>query len=256
VEDWFRENGLPIPSAGTSSFCRARTRLSDDFLDHLSELCESHAEARVEPWQLWRGLRAKAIDGTSFRLDDTEENQSEYPQPSGQAPGCGFPVMSVVGVLDLATGRLLDSTSGPDRRHDARGLYQLLDSFGEGDVAVADRGFCGFELLGLLRNRGTHSVMRMHQAREAKLDWRRGRRLLTGSSSGHCPRHAWSLRTGDGNTTRNVLTAALVWKLRKPMRWRPVKLRPPVGLRPPCVRSLTSRHSWSDTSTPIRTLPD
>ena len=177
VQAWFQENGLPIPSAGTSSFCRARARLSDDFLDHLSELCESHAEARAEPWQLWRGLRAKAIDGTSFRLDDTEENQSEYPQPSGQAPGCGFPVMSVVGVLDLATGRLLDSTSGPDRRHDARGLYQLLDSFGEGDVAVADRGFCGFELLGLLRNRGTHSVMRMHQAREGKLDWRRGRRV-------------------------------------------------------------------------------
>lgn len=97
VQNWFEENSLPVPSAGSSSFCRARGRLSVEFLERVGGLIGSHADAKSEQWQLWRGLRAKAVDGTTFRLDDTPESQSDYPQPSGQKPGCGFPVMGVVG---------------------------------------------------------------------------------------------------------------------------------------------------------------
>lgn len=177
VQNWFGENSLPVPSAGSSSFCRARKRLSDEFLETVDGLIGSHADARSEQWQLWRGFRTKAVDGTTFRLDDTPENQSEYPQPSGQKPGCGFPVMGVVGTLDLATGRILDVVAGPDRQHDARGLYELVDTFRNGDLVVADRAFSGYELIGLLRQRGAHAAMRLHQKREAKLDWRKGRKL-------------------------------------------------------------------------------
>ncbi|MEM7600015.1 MAG: IS4 family transposase, partial [Verrucomicrobiota bacterium] len=181
VQGWFKENALKIPSANNGAFCRARARLSDEFLDEVESMCETHSRNHEQEWQLWRGLRAKAIDGTSFKLDDTPENQAEYPQPSGQKPGCGFPVMGVVGVLDLATGRLVGSVAGRDRRHDACGLYQLMGCFGTGDLAVADRAFSGYELIGLLKLRGAHSIMRLHQQREAKLDWRKGRKLSLNS---------------------------------------------------------------------------
>ena len=93
VEAWHKDNGQVPPAFDTSSYCKARQRLPDSFLDQIHQRVETFAEARVEDHQLWYGHRLKAIDGTSVKLMDTPENQAEYPQPSGQAEGCGFPVM-------------------------------------------------------------------------------------------------------------------------------------------------------------------
>lgn len=177
VQSWHAEAGLPVPGAGTSSYCRARQRLSEEFLDGAEEMVEEHAKARHEGWQLWRGHRLKAIDGTSFQLLDTAENQAEYPQPSPQAPGCGFPIIGLVGVIDLADGRILETSVGRERQHDAKGLYDVRESFDEGDLLIADRAFCSYELIGLLLGRGVQSVMRLHQKREGKLQWRKGRKV-------------------------------------------------------------------------------
>lgn len=177
VQAWHEEAKLPLPAANTSSFCRARQRLSESFLNAVDEMCQDYAEARVEEHHRWRGLRLKAIDGTSFRLMDTPDNQVDFPQSSSQAPGCGFPLMGAVGVLDLATGRIERTVTGRDRKHDARGLYELAKGFTVDDIVLADRAFCSFELIALLRRDGVESVMRLHQRREGKLDWRRGRML-------------------------------------------------------------------------------
>jgi len=57
-------------------------------------------------------------------------------------------------------------------------LRQILDSFEEGDVMVADRYFCSFMMLALLQARGVHVCARLHQRRPA--DLRQGRRLGPG----------------------------------------------------------------------------
>jgi len=54
-------------------------------------------------------------------------------------------------------------------------LRSLLDSFSEGDVVVADRYYCSFMMIALLRQRKIDVCARLHQAR--KVDFRRGRRL-------------------------------------------------------------------------------
>lgn len=176
VQRWHDEAGLPMPGAGTSSYCRARQRLSEEFVHAAEGMVHGHAEARREVWQLWRGHRLKAIDGTSFQLLDTPENQSEYPQPSPQARGCGFPIVGLVGVIDLGDGRILETVVGRERQHDAKGLYELRDTFEKGDVLIGDRAFCSYELIALLRGREVNCVMRLHQKREGKLQWREGRK--------------------------------------------------------------------------------
>lgn len=181
VQSWHSEAGLPVPSAGTSSYCRARQRLSKEFLDGAEEMVAKHAEARRERWQLWHGHRLKAIDGTSFQLLDTVKNQEKYPQSSAQAPGCGFPIVGVVGIIDLGDGRILNTSVGPERQHDAKGLYELRGSFEKGDLLLADRAFCSYELIALLLDNEVQSVMRLHQKREGKLDWRKGRRVSPNS---------------------------------------------------------------------------
>ena len=137
----------------------------------------SFVEVRIESHHLWRGHRLKAIDGTSVRLMDTPENQEKYPQPSGQQPGCGFPVMGLVGVLDLATGHLADYVTCRPQDHDLMGFYRLRKSFSPGDLVIGDRAFSSYAMVGYLLENEVQSLMRLHQSREKKLDWKRGRRV-------------------------------------------------------------------------------
>ncbi len=108
---------------------------------------------------------------------DTPDNQAAYPQPSGQKPGCGFPVMAFVGVLNLSHGGWEGFATMRHKSHDLTGAAQLLEHFEEGDLVLADRAFNSYELVALLLERGAHSLMRLHQARARKLDWSKGRRI-------------------------------------------------------------------------------
>ena len=45
------------------------------------------------------------------------ENQARYPQPTTQAPGVGFPLARLVGVICLSTGALIDELSAPLKNH-------------------------------------------------------------------------------------------------------------------------------------------
>ena len=156
----------------TSAYCQARKRLP---LDTLMRLRVAVAGAGEKFAQLWHDLRPKLIDGTTLSLPDTEKNQRAYPQSRSQKPGCGFPLMKLVGVFSLSTGVLLDYAKGNKHQSEQRLLKGLLDQFKPGDVAVADRGFCCYALLALLWVRGVLSVFRLHQRRGA--DLRKGTRL-------------------------------------------------------------------------------
>jgi len=125
--------------------------------------------------QLWHDLRPKLIDGTTVSLPDTQKNQRAYPQSRSQKPGCGFPLLRLVGVFSLATGVLLDYAKGNKHQSELRLLKGLLGQFRRGDLAVADRGFCSYVLLALLLVRGVVSLFRLHQCRPA--DLRKGKRL-------------------------------------------------------------------------------
>lgn len=176
VQSWCKSADVEIPSAGSSAFCRARQRLSLKFLDKIEGYVQSFTRKHLREGQLWHGLYLKAVDSTSFKLSDEEANQKEYPQPSAQKKGCGFPVMYVTGVLCLATGQFIKSLAGK-RTHDARSLFQLLPGFGKGDVVLADRAYCSYTLIYLLLQQGAHSIMRLHQARNAKQLWKSGKKL-------------------------------------------------------------------------------
>ena len=157
---------------GTSGYCQARARMPWDILPRLRCAAAARAEQTA---QLWHGLRVKVIDGTTTSAPDTAKNQRAYPQPSGQKPGCGFPLIKLVGVFSLATGALLDYAKGNQHQHELSLLQKLLDQFKAGDLALADRGFCSYALLALLFLRGVPSLFRLHHARPS--DLRQGKRL-------------------------------------------------------------------------------
>jgi IS4 transposase len=133
------------------------------------------AAAAEKTTQLWHGWRVKLIDGTTTSLPDTPKNQRAYPQPTGQKPGCGFPLLKLVAVFSLASGVLLDYAKANKHQHELRLLQSLLEQFKAGDLAVADRGFSSYVLLALFCLRRVACLFRLHQARPP--DLRRGQRL-------------------------------------------------------------------------------
>lgn len=177
MQSWCRSQGLPVPSPDTSSYCKGRRRLDGSFLESIAARVGSHLETSIRDADLWHGMTLKAIDGSSVKLADTAENQAELPQPSVQKPGCGFPVMSVAGLINLSHGGWEAMTTGPAYEHDLAMARRMLDHVGEGDLLLGDRMYCSYRFFAETRERGAHLLARLHQAREVKLDWRKGRKI-------------------------------------------------------------------------------
>ncbi|BCU78672.1 IS4 family transposase [Luteolibacter sp. LG18] len=177
VQAWCVEKRRPVPSGATGAYCMARQRLDDGFLHSLHERITRTVTRRHRTADLWHGMAVKSIDGSSVQLMDTSDNQASFPQSSGQKPGCGFPIMAIAGVLDLSSGCWLGMASAPAHTHDTRLAARLLQHFGQGDLALADRAFNSYELVASLGQRGAHSLMRLHAARHRTLDWRKGRKI-------------------------------------------------------------------------------
>jgi len=156
----------------TGAYCQARARLPWDILPRLRCAAAAHAE---KARHLWHGLCIKVVDGTTTSLPDTPKNQRAYPQSGAQKPGCGFPLLRLVGVFSLSTAALLAYAKGNKHQHELGLLQRLLHQFKSGDLVLADRGFSTYTLLALLLCRGVHSLFRLHQARPA--DLRKGKRL-------------------------------------------------------------------------------
>ncbi|QDV19818.1 hypothetical protein Pan153_44870 [Gimesia panareensis] len=146
-------NGKKVPTADTRNYCRARAKLSVPALRELSgEIANELEEAAEEDW-LWKGRHAKLIDGFTFTMPDTEQNQSEFPQADTQRPGCGLPIARAVAILSLATACVLDAAIGPYKGKQASETALLRTLFGSlkpNDVVVCDRYHCSFMLIAAL----------------------------------------------------------------------------------------------------------
>ncbi len=177
VQAWCEDMGLPTPNEDTGAYSRGRGRLGVEFLSAASKRIGEHLNARIRPEDTYQGHVVKSIDGSSMSLDDTEENQEQYPQPSSQKTGCGFPVMGIMGVLNHAHGGWEDFVEGKQSAHDAPIFRKLLHCFNAGDILCGDRAFCTYELIATLQSRKVHCVMRLHQARHRVLNWQKGRNI-------------------------------------------------------------------------------
>jgi hypothetical protein len=166
------------PTSDTGDYCRARAKLSEAALHELSsEVADEMEAAAAEDW-LWKGKHAKLIDGFTFTMPDTAENQAEYPQQTSQKPGVGLPIARAVVVLSLTTACVMDLALGPysgKQTGEPALLRQLFSRLGNDDIAVADRYYCSFMMIALLLAQGTQVCARKHQRRHS--DFRRGRRL-------------------------------------------------------------------------------
>jgi Transposase DDE domain len=171
-------DGQPAPSAATGGYCKARRRLPEEALHRLALEAGRALHRRALLPGRWRGRRVLVADGTTVILPDSPANRRDYPQPDGQQPGLGFPMVRLVGLFCLASGALLDlavaayAGKGTGELALFRSLWHPLR---EGDVLLADRAFCSWPEMALLRARGVDVVLTKNASR--KTDFRTGQRL-------------------------------------------------------------------------------
>jgi putative transposase len=168
----------PAGDCNSGTYCRARAKLPHALLRHLAIQVGRGLERRVPEAWLWRGRHVQLVDGFTVQLPDTPENQQRYPQPPGQKPGLGFPLLRLVLVVSLITAAVHDLTYGPGQGKETgeTALFRaLLAELVAGDVVVFDRYYCSYFMVALALRHGLDLVVRLHQRRAC--DFRRGRRL-------------------------------------------------------------------------------
>ncbi len=159
----------------TSAYCQARERLPVAFFQRALTDSARCADRFADGYRSAWPRPVKVVDATSVRLPDTDQNRKQYPYPSGQRPGCGFPVMQVCALFSLASGAILKVVQSPWSDHDAPLFKTLWPELKAGDVVLGDRAYGSYATLALLPLRGVDVITRLHQRRRFKP--REGKRI-------------------------------------------------------------------------------
>jgi hypothetical protein len=144
----------------------ARTRLPHEIYQALlHELYQRMMPATGCRQYLWHGHRTFHIDGSTFSMPDTPELRKVFGTPSGQKPGCGFPVAHLLVLFSAATGMLIDTWASPLRTGDVAQTPEAHLHLDKGDILIGDDTFSGYAHLALLLQQGLHGLFPVHHRR-------------------------------------------------------------------------------------------
>jgi hypothetical protein len=191
-----------------SAYCQARQRLPVEVVQRVVDSFTRGIERSTDVPR-WHGHRLAILDGSGFSMPDTAELQAHFGQPTGQKPGCGFPVGHLLALLDAETGFLHDMILSPLRTHDMKHAADLHPRLREGDIVLGDRGFCSYAHLALISQANFHTVLRVHQRQI--VDFRPHRPSADEASGPARPTSRWARRLGHWDQL---------------VRWRKPKSRP------------------------------
>jgi hypothetical protein len=154
------------------AYCQARKRLSLWAMSHvLREMTlrfvrQSRQATRAAGGRPGRRRgRVYVVDSTSGSMSDTPPLRSRFGLPSNQKKGIGYPQVSLLGLIDLASGLVMRMVTGHVFRHDLHGIFRVHECLREGDVLLGDRAFCAVDHLRLLAERGVACVFRLNASR-------------------------------------------------------------------------------------------
>jgi Transposase DDE domain len=162
----------------TSAYCQSRKLIPLELLRRIYSHLAQRAWSDPPQSPLLKGRRLKALDGTSVRLADTPANQKDFPQPSSQKAGTGFPVMKIAALFCIASGAILAHATGNLSTSEISLAAQLLASLSPRDVLIADRGLCNYALAALLGQHQVDVIARVPTTIR-NIDFRKGKRLAS-----------------------------------------------------------------------------
>jgi hypothetical protein len=170
-------SGLPHCSTYTGAYCKARKRLPKQMVSSLSRYTGLLASKQAPAKWHWRNRPVRLVDGSTLSMPDTADNQAEYPQPSSQEAGLGFPLCRIVGLICLGSGGILDAAVCPNKGkgNDEQSLLRsMLHHLQGGDLLIGDAYYATYFLFCSLINKGVDAVFEQHGSRRRNVDFTQG----------------------------------------------------------------------------------
>lgn len=145
-----------VRTVAASTVVKARARLGADAMEVLfTRSGDEWAHASASRHR-WRGLALYAVDGTTLRVPDSEENRAHFgSQAAGAERGVsGYPLMRAVVLMAVRSHLLAAATFGPytlDERTYARSLWSSVP---DQSLVLVDRLYLQADVLVPLMTRG------------------------------------------------------------------------------------------------------
>jgi hypothetical protein len=156
------------------AYCEARARLPlGVYHDLFSAVCDALFPQTRQADHLWHGHRVFLLDGSTFSMPDTAELRKAFGTPSGQKPGCGFPVAHLLVLFNAQTGLLLDAWASRYQTADVRNTPEAHLHLDDGDILLGDDSFSGYAHLALLSQAKLQGLFPVHHLR--LVDFTKGR---------------------------------------------------------------------------------
>lgn len=139
-------------------YCKARIRFPEKEMASIFQHTSDFLAEREQQTHL-SDRRVIVVDGTGVTAADTAKNQRAWPQQIQQKKGCGFPGLRVCACFSLRTGGLLSYKTGNKKSHELRLFRKQHKTFRDGDILLADKMFCNYIDLSMLKRKGVDSIV-------------------------------------------------------------------------------------------------
>ncbi|MFJ9448684.1 IS4 family transposase, partial [Kitasatospora sp. NPDC101235] len=130
----------------TAAISRARVKLGPEPLKVLFEQTAKPmaTESTVGAW--YGRWRLMAVDGTTFDVPDSEENDARFGRPTThRGERTAFPQVRVVALAECGTHAITHAALGPFTTAESVLARELFAALGPDDLLIADRGFAGLD---------------------------------------------------------------------------------------------------------------
>ncbi len=168
-----KRRGLQPVCEDASAYCKARSRLSVELIDRLSDRVVEIVRSKTPHQWKWKGFDVYLVDGFVLRAPDTAANQEKYPQPLSQQDGLGYPQVRGIVTTSLASGCIVHYNTGKivGKKTGERTLFREKHAdFAAGDIVVGDSNFESFHDAVLLSWRGADMVCCINGTRNSPLE--------------------------------------------------------------------------------------
>lgn len=137
-------------SLNTSSYTRARQKLSLDGLMELTKSVSKSARELMQPEWGWKGKDVYLIDGSTVSMADSTKNVERFPKRRNQNEYNGYPLARVMLATSLATGTVQEFKLAPFKGKGTGELSlasDLIKNLEKGGTIVADAMFVSYAFM-------------------------------------------------------------------------------------------------------------
>lgn len=157
IDEVVEKLDLALPGPGgsgavaSSSVAEARQRLGSEPLKWLFERCSRQWSVESAERYRWRGLSVFAVDGSTLRVADSDENREHFGLAKGAADS-GYPLARLAAVVAVRSHVLASVAVGPYATTEHELADQCLPVIPDDSVTIMDKGFMAARyLVGICR---------------------------------------------------------------------------------------------------------